>query len=185
MALVKVKPTSAGRRGLVKVVNDKLHKGKPYAGLLEKKIRSSGRNNSGRITTRHMGGGHKQHYRIVDFKRAKDGVPAKVERLEYDPNRSAHIALLVLLRRRAPLHRRAEGPDGRRAADERQRSADPCRQYAAAAEHSGRHHYALRRDAAGQGRTAGARGRHCRCSCWRAKGPTRSCGCVRARSAVC
>ena len=95
MALVKVKPTSAGRRGLVKVVNDKLHKGKPYAGLLEKKIRSSGRNNSGRITTRHMGGGHKQHYRVIDFKRAKDGVTAKVERLEYDPNRSAHIALLV------------------------------------------------------------------------------------------
>ena len=95
MALVKVKPTSAGRRGLVKVVNDKLHKGKPYAGLLEKKIRSSGRNNSGRITTRHMGGGHKQHYRVIDFRRGKDGVPAKVERLEYDPNRSAHIALLV------------------------------------------------------------------------------------------
>jgi large subunit ribosomal protein L2 len=95
MALVKVKPTSAGRRGLVKVVNDKLHKGKPYAGLLEKKTRSSGRNNSGRITTRHMGGGHKQHYRMIDFKRSKDGVPAKVERLEYDPNRSAHIALLV------------------------------------------------------------------------------------------
>jgi large subunit ribosomal protein L2 len=95
MALVKVKPTSAGRRGLVKVVNDKLHKGKPFAGLLEKKTRSSGRNNSGRITTRHMGGGHKQHYRMIDFKRAKDGVPAKVERLEYDPNRSAHIALLV------------------------------------------------------------------------------------------
>jgi large subunit ribosomal protein L2 len=95
MALVKVKPTSAGRRGLVKVVNDKLHKGRPYAGLLEKKTRSSGRNNTGRITTRHMGGGHKQHYRTIDFKRAKDGVPAKVERLEYDPNRSAHIALLV------------------------------------------------------------------------------------------
>jgi large subunit ribosomal protein L2 len=95
MALVKVKPTSAGRRGLVKVVNDKLHKGKPYAGLLEKKTRSSGRNNSGRITTRHMGGGHKQHYRMIDFKRGKDGVPAKVERLEYDPNRSAHIALLI------------------------------------------------------------------------------------------
>ena len=95
MALVKVKPTSAGRRGLVKVVNDKLHKGKPFAGLLEKKTRSSGRNNTGRITTRHMGGGHKQHYRVIDFKRAKDGVAAKVERLEYDPNRSAHIALLV------------------------------------------------------------------------------------------
>jgi large subunit ribosomal protein L2 len=95
MALVKVKPTSAGRRGLVKVVNDKLHKGKPFAGLLEKKTRSSGRNNTGRITTRHMGGGHKQHYRVIDFKRGKDGIAAKVERLEYDPNRSAHIALLV------------------------------------------------------------------------------------------
>jgi large subunit ribosomal protein L2 len=95
MALVKVKPTSAGRRGLVKVVNESLHKGKPFASLLEKKTRSSGRNNAGRITTRHMGGGHKQHYRIIDFKRTKDGVPAKVERLEYDPNRSAHIALLV------------------------------------------------------------------------------------------
>jgi len=95
MALVKVKPTSAGRRGLVKVVNDKLHKGKPYAGLLEKKIRSSGRNNSGHITTRHMGGGHKRQYRIIDFKRAKDGIAARVERLEYDPNRSANIALLI------------------------------------------------------------------------------------------
>jgi large subunit ribosomal protein L2 len=95
MALVKVKPTSAGRRGLVKVVNENLHKGKPFAGLLEKKTRSSGRNNAGRITTRHMGGGHKQHYRVIDFKRTKDGVPAKVERLEYDPNRSAHIALLI------------------------------------------------------------------------------------------
>jgi len=95
MALVKVKPTSAGRRGLVKVVRPDLHKGKPYAGLLEKKIRSSGRNNAGRITMRHMGGGHKQHYRVVDFKRAKDGIAATVERLEYDPNRSAHLALLL------------------------------------------------------------------------------------------
>ena len=95
MALVKVKPTSAGRRGLVKVVRPDLHKGKPFAGLLEKKIRGSGRNNSGRITMRHKGGGHKQHYRVVDFKRGKDGVAATVERLEYDPNRSAHLALLL------------------------------------------------------------------------------------------
>ena len=94
MALVKTKPTSAGRRHLVKVVNSELHKGKPFAGLLEKKSKSGGRNNNGRITTRHIGGGHKQHYRIVDFKRNKDGVPAVVERLEYDPNRSANIALL-------------------------------------------------------------------------------------------
>jgi large subunit ribosomal protein L2 len=94
MALVKTKPTSAGRRHLVKVVNAELHKGKPFAGLLEKKSKTGGRNNNGRITTRHIGGGHKQHYRIVDFKRNKDGVPAVVERLEYDPNRSANIALL-------------------------------------------------------------------------------------------
>ena len=94
MALVKTKPTSAGRRHLVKVVNSELHKGKPFVGLLEKKSKSGGRNNNGRITTRHIGGGHKQHYRIVDFKRNKDGVPAVVERLEYDPNRSANIALL-------------------------------------------------------------------------------------------
>ncbi len=94
MALVKVKPTSPGRRALVKVVNPELHKGKPHAPLLEPQSRRAGRNNSGHITMRHQGGGHKQHYRIVDFKRAKDGVSAKVERLEYDPNRSANLALL-------------------------------------------------------------------------------------------
>ncbi|WP_420588576.1 50S ribosomal protein L2 [Bacterioplanoides sp.] len=94
MALVKTKPTSAGRRHLVKVVNSELHKGKPFAALLEKKSKSGGRNNNGRITTRHIGGGHKQHYRVIDFKRNKDGIPAVVERLEYDPNRSANIALL-------------------------------------------------------------------------------------------
>jgi len=94
MALVKVKPTSAGRRSLVKVVSAHLHKGGPLPGLTSHKKRGSGRNNSGRITVRHKGGGHKQHYRLIDFKRDKDGVPARVERLEYDPNRSAHIALL-------------------------------------------------------------------------------------------
>ncbi len=94
MALVKVKPTSAGRRAVVKVVNKELHKGKPVASLVEKKNRTAGRNNNGHITTRHMGGGHKKNYRVVDFRRNKDGVPAKVERLEYDPNRSAHLALL-------------------------------------------------------------------------------------------
>ncbi|MCK6407360.1 MAG: 50S ribosomal protein L2 [Rhodocyclaceae bacterium] len=94
MALVKVKPTSPGRRAVVKVVNDALHKGKPFAGLLEKQSKNAGRNNNGRVTVRHQGGGHKQHYRVVDFKRNKDGIPAKVERLEYDPNRTANIALL-------------------------------------------------------------------------------------------
>ena len=95
MAIVKCKPTSPGRRHLVKVVNKELHKGRPYAPLLDTKSKSGGRNNNGRITVRHIGGGHKQHYRMVDFKRNKDGIPAKVERLEYDPNRSANIALVL------------------------------------------------------------------------------------------
>ncbi len=95
MAIVKCKPTSPGRRHVVKVVNAELHKGKPYAPLLDTKSKSGGRNNTGRITVRHVGGGHKQHYRMVDFKRNKDGIPAKVERLEYDPNRSANIALVL------------------------------------------------------------------------------------------
>lgn len=94
MALVKTKPTSAGRRHVVKVVREDLHKGRPFAALVEQQSKSGGRNNNGRITTRHIGGGHKQLYRIVDFKRNKDGIPAKVERLEYDPNRSANIALV-------------------------------------------------------------------------------------------
>ena len=94
MAVVKAKPTSAGRRFVVKVVTPELHKGKPYAPLLEKKSKTGGRNNLGRITCRHQGGGHKQKYRIIDFKRNKDGIPGKVERIEYDPNRSAHIALI-------------------------------------------------------------------------------------------
>ena len=95
MPVVKSKPTSAGRRHQVKVVNKEIHKGSPYAPLLEKKSKTGGRNNAGRITTRHIGGGHKHHYRVIDFKRMKDGIPAKVERLEYDPNRTAHIALVL------------------------------------------------------------------------------------------
>jgi large subunit ribosomal protein L2 len=95
MAVFKSKPTSPGRRHVVRVVNEKLHKGAPHGSLLESQKKTGGRNNNGRITTRHIGGGHKQHYRLVDFKRTKDGIPAKVERLEYDPNRTAHIALLL------------------------------------------------------------------------------------------
>ena len=94
MALVKTKPTSAGRRGMIKVVHPELYKGAPFAGLVESQKRGSGRNNNGHITVRHRGGGHKSHYRVVDFRRNKDGISAKVERLEYDPNRTAHIALL-------------------------------------------------------------------------------------------
>ena len=95
MAIVKAKPTSPGRRFVVSVVTPGMHKGEPYKPLLEKKSKKGGRNNNGRITTRHIGGGHKQHYRIIDFKRNKDGVPGKIERIEYDPNRSARIALVL------------------------------------------------------------------------------------------
>lgn len=95
MAIVKSKPTSAGSRFVVRVKNDELHKGKPFAQLLDKKSKSGGRNNQGRITTRHVGGGHKQHYRIIDFKRNKTDISGVVERIEYDPNRTANIALLL------------------------------------------------------------------------------------------
>lgn len=91
----KAKPTSPGRRHVVSVKNTELHTGKPFKGLVEVKKSKAGRNNTGRITVRHQGGGHKQHYRIVDFKRNKDDIVAKVERIEYDPNRSANIALVL------------------------------------------------------------------------------------------
>ncbi|OOE68254.1 MULTISPECIES: 50S ribosomal protein L2 [Salinivibrio] len=121
MAIIKCKPTSPGRRHLVKVVNHDLYKGKPYAPLLEKNSKSGGRNNNGRITVRHIGGGHKHHYRVIDFKRTKDGIPAKVERLEYDPNRSANIALVLY----ADGERRyIIAPKGLKAGDQIQSGAD-------------------------------------------------------------
>jgi large subunit ribosomal protein L2 len=95
MSLIKVKPTSPGRRSLVKVVNADLYKGRPFAKLVESKVRTGGRNAHGHITSRHVGGGHKKLYRLVDFFRNKDGIPAKVERIEYDPNRSANLALIL------------------------------------------------------------------------------------------
>src|SRR3954468_8423980 len=94
MALITHKPTSPGRRDAVSVRTEGLHKGAPYAPLTESQSKTGGRNHYGRITTRHRGGGHKQAYRIIDFKRDKEGIAAVVERLEYDPNRTAHIALL-------------------------------------------------------------------------------------------
>jgi len=93
MSVIKAKPTSPGRRFVVSVKRD-LYKGKPYKPLTEKKTKNGGRNNLGRITTRHKGGGHKHHYRIIDFKRSKIGITGTVERIEYDPNRSAYIALI-------------------------------------------------------------------------------------------
>lgn len=95
MALVKTKPTSPGRRFVLKVVNRELHREGPFKPLLAVKKRTGGRNNAGRITCRHRGGGHKRHYRIVDFVRKKDDIPARVERIEYDPGRSAHLALVL------------------------------------------------------------------------------------------
>ena len=115
MPLMKFKPTSAGRRSAVRVVSPELHKGDPYAPLVEKQSRTGGRNHHGRTTTRHMGGGHKQHYRIIDFKRNKEGIPARVERIEYDPNRTAHIALLCYV---DGERRYIIAPKGRKAGDQ-------------------------------------------------------------------
>jgi large subunit ribosomal protein L2 len=95
MTIVKPRPITSSQRGVVKIVVPGLHKGSPHTPLVENQSRGSGRNNYGRVTVRHKGGGSKQHYRIIDFKRDKDGIPAKVERIEYDPNRTANIALLV------------------------------------------------------------------------------------------
>lgn len=95
MPLIKTKPTSPGRRFVIKTFSTDLHKGRPHTPLLAPKRRINGRNNLGRNTVRHRGGGHKRLYRIIDFKRDKDGIPARIEHIEYDPNRSAHLALLL------------------------------------------------------------------------------------------
>ncbi|MDQ8039418.1 MAG: 50S ribosomal protein L2 [Rickettsiella sp.] len=95
MPTQKANPTSPGRRFVVKVSKEGLHKGKPYSNLLKPKPKKGGRNNHGRITTRHQGGGHKQLYRLIDFKRNKEDILGRVERIEYDPNRTAHIALIL------------------------------------------------------------------------------------------
>lgn len=95
MALIVSKPTSPGKRGEIRVVHHNLHKGKPHAALVQKLKKTGGRNNQGRITVRHIGGGVRNQYRMIDFKRDKDGIIGRVERLEYDPNRTALIALIV------------------------------------------------------------------------------------------
>ena len=93
---VKVyKPTSPGRRGMSVLRFDEITKSEPEKSLLAPLKKRAGRNNKGRITIRHQGGGHKQRYRKVDFKRNKDGVVGRVERIEYDPGRSAHLALVL------------------------------------------------------------------------------------------
>ena len=95
MALRKLNPTSPGQRFVVRVVQEGLYKGEPHESLLRPLPKRGGRNNQGRITTRHQGGGHKRAYRVIDFKRDKDGVAGRVERLEYDPNRTSHLALVL------------------------------------------------------------------------------------------
>ena len=110
----KCRPTSPGTRFVVKIDRSHLHKGGPLESLTTKKNRTGARNHSGRQTTRHIGGGHKQRYRLIDFKRDKDGIPGVVERLEYDPNRTSHLALVQVRGRRAPLHPRAQGREGGR-----------------------------------------------------------------------
>lgn len=95
MPIVKAKPTSPGRRGLVKVVHSEIHKGKPVRSLVETLPKTGGRNNMGRITVRHIGGGVRSKYRMIDLKRNKDHIEATVERIEYDPNRTALIALVL------------------------------------------------------------------------------------------
>jgi large subunit ribosomal protein L2 len=95
MALRKLRPITPGQRGMVRVVNPELHKGGPHQPLTTKLAKNGGRNNQGRVTTRHQGGGHRRHYRLIDFKRNKDGIPGTVERLDYDPNRSANLALII------------------------------------------------------------------------------------------
>ena len=151
MAVIQSKPTSAGRRFVVRVRTEDLHKGEPHGPLLAKKTRTGGRNNKGRITTRHRGGGHKQRYRIIDFKRAKDGIRARVERIEYDPNRSAHIALLLY----ADGERRyIVAPRGVAVGDELMSGAqrtDSIRQLPLPERHSGRQHGSLRGVQAGEG----------------------------------
>ncbi len=185
MALVKVKPTSAGRRALVKVVNPNLHKGRPFDALAESQKRGSGRNNNGHITIRHKGGGHKQHYRIVDFRRNKDGIAGegRAPRVRPEPQREHRAA--AVRGRRAPLHHRAARRCGGRAADvghpkPRSSRATPCR---FATSRSARRSTASR---CSRARARRSRARPARpCSCSRAKASTRSCGCARARSARC
>ncbi len=95
MAIIKAKPTSPGRRFVQTIKSDGLHTGRPHKSLVSGLRKTGGRNNQGRMTTRHIGGGHKKLYRMIDFKRNKDDIPAIVERIEYDPNRSSHIALIL------------------------------------------------------------------------------------------
>ena len=162
MALRKLKPISAGQRFVVRVVRDGLHKGEPHEPLLEPLPQARGPHNQGRITTRHQGGGHKRYYRVIDFKRDKDGVAGQIERLEYDPNRSAYLALVLYTdgeRRYILAPKRAQVGDPMLRVIG---CADQTRQRAAAEEHPDRLARPLPRDEARQGCAARAQRRRIR-----------------------
>ena len=186
MPLVKVKPTSPGRR-VARQGRQRRACTRARRSRRSSRARSAARAATTTATSRcaTRAAATSSTTGIVDFKRNKDGIAAKVERLEYDPNRSAQHRAAAVRRRRAPLHHRAARRRRRRAADVGRRSADQAGQHAAAAQHPGRHDDPLHRDAAGQGRADRALGRRRACSCSRAKASTRSCGCARARSARC
>ena len=159
MAVKKYKPTSPGRRFMAVSSFEEITKKAPEKSLTEPLKKTGGRNNNGRITTRHQGGGHKRQYRVIDFKRVKDGVPAKVAAIEYDPNRSARIALLHYADGAksyiiAPQGLRV-GVVGRVGADGRHQGG----QRPAAREHPDGNAGAQRRAEAGPGRQDGALGR--------------------------
>ena len=160
MAIVKAKPTSAGRRGVVQIVDRTLHKGRPHEALVEKKTKAGGRNNAGRITTRHAAVVTSSATAVIDFKRNKDGVNGVVERVEYDPNRSAHIALLLY----ADGERRyIIAPNGVQAGRRFESGRDaPIKPGNALplSQHPGRYRGALHRAAPRQGRANGAQRRH-------------------------
>ena len=175
MALIKYKPTSPGTRAVVKVDRSHLHKGGPYLPLTGSQNKTGARNHAGRITTRHVGGGSRQKYRIIDFKRDKDGIAGVVERLEYDPNRTSHIALVKYADGERRYILAPKGVKSGRRDPLRRRFADQGGQRHAAAPHPGRLHRPQRRDEAGQGRSARPQRRQLRRRSRRAKASTRTC----------
>ena len=183
MAVIKMKPTSPGQRGMVKISRDHLYKGEAHAPLLEPQFQKAGRNNNGHITTRHKGGGHKHHYRVVDFVRNKDGIPAKVERIEYDPNRTAHIALVCYADGERRYIIAPRGLEAGATLLSRFGSPDPRRQHAADPQHPGGFDHPLHR-AASPARARRSRVRPAlRRRCWPAKASTPRSACARVKCA--
>ncbi len=160
MALKTYKPTTPSQRQLVLVDRSHLYKGKPVKALTEGLTKSGGRNNHGRVTMWHRGGGHKRTYRKVDFKRGKLGMPATVERLEYDPNRTAFIALIKYEDGELSYILAPQRLGARRHGDFRHQGRREARQRHAARQHADRHHHPQCGDEAGQRRPDRPRRRH-------------------------